>query len=134
MTSQIFANIYFNEFDRFIKHYLKPQVYLRYGDDFIIIAADKDKINYYRQQAIKFLQYKLQLEINNRNDIITKTKYGAQFLGVDIFSKGRRLNERNWQRMQEKINFINIASYSGLVKQHSNCKKIKLLNWFLLDK
>lgn len=35
---QIFANIYLNELDRFIKYIVGPQAYLRYGDDFIIIS------------------------------------------------------------------------------------------------
>jgi len=37
LTSQILSNIYLNEFDRHIKHRLKPRAYVRYGDDFIII-------------------------------------------------------------------------------------------------
>ncbi|MCG2808772.1 MAG: hypothetical protein L6275_00285, partial [Candidatus Portnoybacteria bacterium] len=32
LTSQIFANIYLNELDRFVKHTIKPRAYLRYGD------------------------------------------------------------------------------------------------------
>lgn len=35
LTSQIFANIYLNEFDRYVVHYLKPLAYIRYGDDFM---------------------------------------------------------------------------------------------------
>ncbi len=35
LTSQILANVYLNEFDRFVQHSLKPLAYIRYGDDFI---------------------------------------------------------------------------------------------------
>ena len=38
LTSQIFANIYMNELDQFIKHELKVEYYLRYADDFIILS------------------------------------------------------------------------------------------------
>ena len=45
LTSQIFANIYLNDFDYFVKHELKVKYYLRYGDDFIIIAPDAEVLN-----------------------------------------------------------------------------------------
>ena len=35
LTSQFFANVYLNEFDRFIKHKLKAKYYLRYVDDLL---------------------------------------------------------------------------------------------------
>ena len=35
LTSQVFANIYMNELDQFIKNKLKIKYYLRYADDFI---------------------------------------------------------------------------------------------------
>lgn len=36
LTSQLFANIYLHESDCFVRHHLKPQAYVRYGDDFIL--------------------------------------------------------------------------------------------------
>lgn len=41
LTSQIFANIYLNELDQFIKHDLKIKYYVRYADDFIILNTEK---------------------------------------------------------------------------------------------
>src|SRR3989344_6847761 len=34
LTSQLFVNIYMNEFDQFAKHRLKTRYYIRYSDDF----------------------------------------------------------------------------------------------------
>src|SRR3989344_3526212 len=34
LTSQLFANVYMNEFDQFVKHKLKIRYYIRYADDF----------------------------------------------------------------------------------------------------
>lgn len=56
LTSQIFANIYLNEFDRFAVHILKPQAYLRYGDDFIIFAENKKSLIAMREKTKQFLQ------------------------------------------------------------------------------
>ncbi len=38
LTSQLFANVYMNEFDQFVKHNLKVKDYVRYTDDFAIVA------------------------------------------------------------------------------------------------
>lgn len=39
---QLFAIIYLDELDKFIKHYLNIKFYLRYTDDFIIIHQDEN--------------------------------------------------------------------------------------------
>lgn len=134
LTSQIFANIYLNELDRLVKHFLKPQTYLRYGDDFIIIADNLDMLKKIRNKTIQFINEKIRLEINAKNDIIIKTRQGLKFLGVWIYPKGRRLNKRNWNRAKERLNLQNISSYSGLVSQHSKEKLIKEFNWRILKK
>ena len=133
LTSQIFANIYLNEFDKFIKHDMKVKNYLRYGDDFIIIADNLNRLGKIRSAAVKFLSEKLRLEINKKNDIIVKARQGLKFLGTEIFPKGRRLNKRNSARVKENLNLKNISSYSGLVKKHGKIKKIKEFNWIILD-
>lgn len=134
LTSQIFANIYLNDLDRFVKHRIKPTAYLRYGDDFIVILKNSEQLKKNRNRIILFLKEKLLLDINTKNDIIVKIKQGLKFLGVKIFPKGRKLNKRNWNRARAKLNIRNISSYSGLVKQHSKEKIIKEFNWTILEK
>jgi len=134
LTSQVLANIYLNELDRFAKHTIKPQAYLRYGDDFIIISENLDQLKQNRDKIIEFLKEKLRLEINAKSDIIIKARWGLKFLGMEIFPKGRRLNKRNWNRAKSRLNLQNISSYSGLVKQHSKTKKIQEFNWIVLEK
>ena len=41
LTSQIFANIYLHEFDRYVRHELRPSGYVRYGDDFVLFCASR---------------------------------------------------------------------------------------------
>lgn len=43
LTSQIFANIYLNELDQFVKHKLKAKFYIRYVDDFVLLSASKQE-------------------------------------------------------------------------------------------
>ena len=107
---------------------------MRYGDDFIIIERDIKKLTRNRQQIMDFLQKGLYLGINNRNNIITKTRRGIKFLGVWIYPRGRKLLDRNWQRVQCRLNQANIGSYHGLLQQHGTGKQIKYFTWIINNK
>lgn len=134
LTSQIFANIYLNELDRFVKHQLKPKAYLRYGDDFILVNLDLYELRLFKEKTIDFLRNKLRLEINPKNDNIIKTRRGLKLLGVVIWPFGRRLNRRNLKRVYANLNFSNIASYYGIFKQHISVEKLNQLNWFTYER
>lgn len=41
LTSQLFINIYMNEFDQFMKHKIKAVRYIRYADDFVILSQNR---------------------------------------------------------------------------------------------
>lgn len=131
LTSQIFANIYLNELDRYMKNILKPCFYLRYGDDFIAITKSWDKACCVQKAVKRFLSERLDLEINPKHDIIIPVRRGARFLGVEIYPTGWRLKKKIWQRAQKKLNCQNIASYHGLIKKNYN-KKITNFNWLIL--
>jgi len=134
LTSQIFSNIYLNEFDRFVKHSLRPKAYMRYGDDFLIFETDKKSLEKIKKKAASFLNEKLYLSINYKNDILVKTKRGVHFIGVDIFPFGRRLKKRNWKKVINNLDEENFSSYLGLIKKHSNRKKIREINWRIYGK
>ena len=123
LTSQIFANIYLNELDRFVKHSLKPQEYMRYGDDFILIAAKKEELEVFRGRVITFLRDSLGLELHGKNNKISKARHGLRFLGVIIWPRGRKLNARSVRRIHTRLNEKNIASYRGLLLKHMPQKK-----------
>ncbi|MFH0820769.1 MAG: RNA-directed DNA polymerase [Candidatus Peregrinibacteria bacterium] len=133
LTSQIFANIYLNELDRFIKHELKIKNYLRYGDDFILIEPDLQKLKEARTRVIHFLGVTLKLGLNSKHDRILKPKHGLKFLGVMIYHKGIRLTERNRLRVKRRLNLKNAASYFGLLKRHENPKKTREFFWELMN-
>lgn len=134
LTSQIFANIYLNELDHFVKHHLKPQAYLRYGDDFLLIESDMEKLKFFRIRTVNFLERQLKLEINPKTDKILKYSQGLKYLGVKLWPIGRTLTRRNQTRIKERLDSNNISSYSGLMKQHGNSKQLKKLNWLIYEK
>jgi len=120
--------------DRFVTRIIRPFRYLRYGDDFIIIGQNKETLEEWRQRTNVFLNERLSLALNPKNDIIVPAKDGLHFLGVDIFPMGRRLKKRNRHRTHDRLNRQNVSSYRGLIEKHENSKRIELFDWYILQK
>lgn len=55
LLSQIFANIYLNKIDQFIKHRVKFEYYLRYADDFLILSTCFNDLNHLINTTERFL-------------------------------------------------------------------------------
>ena len=64
LTSQLFANIYLNELDCFLKRGLSARYYLRYMDDFLILDKDKKKLRLIKDEIKQFLENKLGLKLH----------------------------------------------------------------------
>ena len=64
LTSQIFGNIYLDEFDQYLRHTLKISEYIRYADDFVIFSQDKIILQDILVQIQKFFSDHLKLELH----------------------------------------------------------------------
>lgn len=114
-----------------MKHKLKVKYYLRYGDDFIVIHQNPEKLKRLCLSVIHFLNDNLRLQLNPKNDIILKASHGLRFLGDMIRPDDRALNRRNCNRIRRRLSFANIGSYHGLVKQHSLSDFTHELDWWI---
>lgn len=86
LTSQLFINIYMNEFDWFVKHKLKVKYYIRYADDFVIISDDKIWLESLVKPIRDFLKERLELELHPGKIYIKTLASGVDFLGwVNFF-------------------------------------------------
>ena len=103
MTSQIFANIYLNEFDQFIKHTLKVKNYARYTDDFIIVSENRNYLENLLPQLRSFLSKTLKLEIHPQKVTIREYHTGVDFLGYVIFPHYRLLRVKTKRRIIRNI-------------------------------
>jgi retron-type reverse transcriptase len=104
LTSQLFANVYMNEFDQFVKHELKAKNYVRYTDDFIIVSTDKTELQNLLAPIEQFLQEKLQLNLHPNKIQLVKYHKGVDFLGYVQFVHHRLVRKQSKQRMMRKIN------------------------------
>ena len=103
LTSQIFANIYMNEFDQFVKHVLKIKHYARYTDDFLIISENKKYLEKVLPRLQLFLLEKLKLELHPNKVTIRKHHKGIDFLGYVIFPHYRLLQRKKQERELQEI-------------------------------
>lgn len=84
LTSQVFANIYLNELDQFVKHQLKVKYYLRYADDFLILSGDNQSLPRLIITISKFLENSLHLELHPKKIIVRNLNWGIDFLGYIV--------------------------------------------------
>lgn len=105
ITSQLFANIYLNELDQFIKHRLKVKYYIRYSDDFVILSGDKEYLEELIFKIGEFLKERLELSFHANKVIIRKYRQGIDFLGYVALSDYTALRTKTKKRMFKKIKF-----------------------------
>jgi retron-type reverse transcriptase len=127
LTSQLFANVYLNEFDRFAKHKLKAKYYIRYADDFVIFSQDKKYLESLIPQMQNFLQSELKLAMHPDKVFIKTLASGMDFLGWVHFLDHRILRTATKRRMFRKLRKNpgkeTLNSYLGMLS-HGNCHKI----------
>ncbi len=103
VTSQFFANLYLHELDDFIKQNLKERCYLRYCDDFIILANDEVHLRSLILIIQEFLSKNLRLELHPKKLIIRKLTQGIDFVGYVLFEKHIVARTRTKQRIKNRL-------------------------------
>jgi retron-type reverse transcriptase len=129
LTSQLFANVYLNEFDQFVKHKLKAKYYARYADDFVLLSENRLWLEGQIPLIKNFLWGKLKLILHPQKISIKTASSGVDFLGWVNFSDHKVLRTTTKKRMIKKIGLNpspeTVASYSGLLG-HGNAWKLKI--------
>lgn len=101
-SSQIFANIYLNEIDQYIKHELKIKYYYRYMDDSVLFCKDKEETKKILKKITVFLKEKLHLELNSKTNIF-KSKQGVNFCGYQINEYRLKIRRKGKIKLKRKI-------------------------------
>ena len=92
-----------NVFDQFVKHELKVKHYVRYTDDFIIVA---DNTKYLEELLVKirnFLEKKLCLKLHPKKVTIRKYNQGIDFLGYVMLPNRIVMRTKTRKRMIHKL-------------------------------
>jgi len=111
-TSQMFANIYLNEIDQYIKHNLKIKYYCRYLDDSIVIVETKKEAKNALEKIKMFLKENLGLELNKKTQIF-KNKQGVNFCGYKINEYRMKLRDKGKQKLKKKVKKLTLKIKNG---------------------
>ncbi len=105
LTSQIFANIYMNELDQFVKHELKIKYYARYTDDFVIVGHSEEYLQGELERILSFLGSQLALDLHPDKIIVRKCTQGIDFLGYVVFPHHILLRAKTRKRIFRKLRY-----------------------------
>jgi hypothetical protein len=115
LTSQLFANVYLNELDHYVKEDLRTMYYVRYMDDFIILGGSKKQLWAVLEVIRDFLEAFLDLQLNSKTAIFPITQ-GINFLGYRIWPTHRLLRKSSIRRIKRKLKAFKRKYQNGQIK------------------
>ncbi len=107
LTSQVFSNIYLDEFDKYVKHTLKVRYYGRYVDDFYIIDKDKQRLLDYKKDIENYLKQNLQLTLHPKKVYLQDYRKWVLFLWAFIKPYRTFIRKRTIGNFYNKIQVLN---------------------------
>lgn len=103
LTSQLFANLYLDRLDHYVKEVLRVPGYLRYVDDFALFGNDPKEIEHWRCELDRFLIGR-RLSLHPRKTTLVARTELIEFLGFVLMPDGRRrLPDENVQRFRNRL-------------------------------
>ena len=156
LTSQLFGNIYMNDFDHFIKKDCGIGYYGRYVDDFVLVHQKIEYLKYLVPAIKQYLHDKLMLELHPDKIYLQHYSKGVRYLGAvikphriyvaartrgnffDAIEKQNRIARNHKPNIDEKKKFMSsVNSYLGILKHYRTYKfrkniiKNNLSGWWL---
>lgn len=151
VLSPLLANFYLHPFDQFVVS--QTPDYIRYADDFLIIAKTRGEVDRLVQAVSHTLNEKLYLSLNP--PLVKELNEGVEFLGILIRQSGVSLTEKKKEKLFERIQGIQfqemritaksmetlqgIQAYYGhilpqpLLKELDGCLLVGLHQWIKED-
>jgi hypothetical protein len=122
LTSQYFANHYLGISDHYIKENLKIKGYVRYMDDMVLWANDKDELNKKGKELAEFILLKLKLEL--KPFCLNKTTEALPFLGYLVYPNKLKLSRNSRDRFTNKLHKYQKNIDEGIWNQNDYQRRI----------
>jgi len=127
LASQIFANLYLNDLDHYLKEAIKCRHYIRYMDDLIVFGDDKNMLNDVRYAISGFLG-QLKLNLHPHKSQIYLTASGVAFLGYKIYPTHRLVVKINVKKARKRFKKYLGRLKSSLIRWSAITASIR--SWF----
>lgn len=103
LTSQYFANMYLSTFDHYMKEIVRVPRFVRYMDDILIFADNKEDARYYESESRRYLANNCNVEL--KPSTIVKAESGVSFLGYKLYPHKVLLNRKSKNRLRSKMEY-----------------------------
>lgn len=113
LLSQIFALIYLNALDHFVKRELKVKLYCRYVDDFILFNLTREQCLDYKARIEAFLRDELHLELSKWT--MAKTKRGVNFVGYRTWRSKRFIRKYSLFKFRRAVKKGKVESVTSIL-------------------
>ncbi|EGJ33169.1 MULTISPECIES: RNA-directed DNA polymerase [Moorena] len=127
LTSQLFANVYLNGFDHFLKEQVKATKYIRYVDDFALFADNRTFLAS-AKLAIEDYLANLRLKLHPIKTQLFATKQGANFLGFHILPDCLRVRTENLRRARRRLRRMLVEYKQGKITRQEVSQSLQ--SWF----
>ncbi len=140
LTSQLFSNVYLNEFDQYMKRVLGCKHYGRYVDDSFVVSCDREWMLSIVPKIDTFLREQLGLQLHRGKTHVVNISQGVEFLGAFVKPYRTYISNKTVVRMKQTIGNLNtkdkthtsfsVNSYLGVLSHSAsyNLRKRIFLN------
>ena len=136
LTSQLFSNVYLNEFDQFMKRVCGCKHYGRYVDDAFVVDRSKKRLRKLIESIETFLHQNLDLSLHPDKTIIKDVIYGIEFLGAYVKPYRSYVRNGTKRRIIKKLRALetdtdtmhlscSLNSYLGILSHYASYKMRK---------
>ena len=108
LTSQLFSNVYLNEFDQFMKRTLGARHYGRYVDDSYVISSDREWLLSIVPAIRRFLLDHLGLELHMGKLHVRDIREGVEFLGAFVKPWRIYVSNKTLGRIRKNLDVLDL--------------------------
>lgn len=131
LLSQIYALIYLNPLDHFIKRVLKVRSYVRYVDDFLMIGLGLKQAKRLKLQCERFLADVLDLKVSHWT--MQKVKRGINFVGYRTWKTYKLVRKHSMFKFKRAVKRLQIESIVSLIGHAIDTATMPLYKQILID-
>ena len=130
LTSQLYSNVYLNQFDQFVKRDLKCKHYGRYVDDAYVVSTDRKWLLSLVPRIREFLADVLGLQLHMGKLQVYDAYKGCSFLGAYVRPYRTYIDNHSLQRTMQGLRqvdvkdvehtYLSLNSYIGVLTHYSS--------------
>ena len=113
LLSQIYALVYMNPVDHFIKRELKAKSYVRYVDDMVIIGVSREEAVRVKDEVEAFVKRELGMDYSHW--MIDKIKRGINFVGYRTWKSVKFVRKHSMYKFRKACKKSKIESIISLI-------------------